>query len=246
MLRRLLELLVLPPTSALVLILAGTALRRRRPKAGRTLQIAGIAWIWLASTPCVGGMLLHSLQGYPALAPNATLQADAIVVLSAGSDHRGAEYGGAVAGPITMQRLRYGAALQRRTGLPLLVSGGRPGTDLPSLGEMMRRAADQEFGLAGTIVEGRSADTRGNARESATILRERGWQRILLVTSAWHMPRSVDCFAREGVQVVAAPTAFRGEVFASWTSFVPHWTGLRDTCMAMHEWAGRLVYAVRD
>ena len=26
------------------------------------------------------------------------------------------------------------------------------------------------------------------------------------------------------------------------TSFLPHWAGLRDTCLALHEWGGRLFY----
>lgn len=246
MLRRLIEALVLPPTSALLLLLVGTALRRRRPRFGRGVQVAGIAWLWLASTPCFGGLLLHSLQSYPALDPRALPNADAIVVLSAGSDTVASEYGGAVIGPITMQRLRYGVWLHRRTGLPLLVSGGRPATGAPSLAAMMQATAQREFGVPVELVEGRSANTRENARFSAELLRGRGSRRVLLVTSAWHMPRSLDCFARAGVDAIAAPTAFRGEVFASWASFVPHWSGLRDTSLALHEWGGRLAYVFLD
>ena len=67
MLRQLFEVLILPPASALALLLAGSALRRWRPRLGRGLQVGAIAWIWLASTPCVGGMMLCSLQSTPAL-----------------------------------------------------------------------------------------------------------------------------------------------------------------------------------
>ena len=246
MLRRLFETLVLPPASVLVLFLIGTALRRRRPRLGRSLQALALAWLWLASTPCVGGLLLHSLQAHPPLPAHAPVPpADAIVVLSAGADRTGAEYGHPVIGPTTLRRLRYAVHLQRRSGLPLLVSGGLAARNTPSLAAMMRDTAEQELGASVTFVEGRSADTRENARFSAELLRLAGLRRILLVTSAWHMPRAVDCFAREGIEVVAAPTAFRGEVFASWTSFVPHWNGLRDTCLALHEWGGRIVYALR-
>jgi len=31
---------------------------------------------------------------------------------------------------------------------------------------------------------------------------------------------------------------------SSWRSFLPHWSGLRDTCLAMHEWGGRVAYAL--
>lgn len=246
MLRRLVEVLFLPPASAILLLLCGALLRRRWPRFGRALQVAGVAWLWIASTPCVGGLLLASLQAYPPLPATGPLpRADAIVVLSAEADCGGAEYGGATVGPMTLQRLRYGAALQRRTGLPLLVSGGSPTIDTPALAAMMRNTAEGDFGVPVRWTEERSADTRENARCSAALLRAADVHTVLLVTSAWHMPRAAASFEREGLAVVAAPTSFRGDVFASWTSFVPHWNGLRDTCLALHEWCGRLVYALR-
>lgn len=245
MLRQLFEVLILPPASALALLLAGSALRRWRPRLGRGLQVAAIAWIWLASTPCVGGMMLCSLQSTPALPTDSPLpRADAIVVLAAGADRVGDEYGQPVIGAVTMQRLRYAAALHRRTGLPMLCSGGVPASGLPSLAAMMKHTAETELGVSVRWVEEQSANTMENLRFSARLLAEAGASRVLLVTSAWHMPRSVAAAERFGLDPVPAPTAFRGEVFASWRSFVPHWSGLRDTCLAMHEWGGRVVYAL--
>lgn len=243
MLRRLVETLMLPPASAIALFLLATLLRRRWPRSGRTLQVVAALWLWAASTPLVGGALLHSLQTAPALPASGALPAaDAIVVLSAEADPHGDEYGGAVAGPMTMQRLRYGAFLQRRTGLPLLLSGGAPGTGLPSLAALMQRAAVQEFGVPVRWLEERSADTRENATFSAELLRRDGVRRILLVTSAWHMPRAVACFQREQFEVTAAPTGYRGPAFDGWSSLVPRWSGLRDTSLALHEFGGRLYY----
>ena len=87
MLRRLFETLILPPASVLVLFLLGTALVRWRRRLGRTLQVTAIAWLLLASMPCVGGLLLHSLQSHPKFDLKAGDQgAEAIVVLSAGAD----------------------------------------------------------------------------------------------------------------------------------------------------------------
>lgn len=243
--RRLLEALLLPPASALLLMLLGTLLRRWRAKLGRALQWLGVAWLWLAATPAFGGALLGTLQPYPPLPSDGALpQADAIVVLSAEGDPVGAEYGGPIAGAMTMQRLRYAAALQRRTGLPLLVSGGVLGRGQPSLAAMMADAASREFGVPVRWREDRSADTFENAAFSAELLKKDGVRRVLLVTSAWHMPRSVACFEAQGLTVVAAPTAFRSptEGAANW---IPHWHGLRDTALALHEWVGRAVYAVR-
>jgi uncharacterized SAM-binding protein YcdF (DUF218 family) len=146
MFRQLFEVLVLPPASAIALFGLAMLVKLRRPGLGRLLAGLAIAWLWLASTPFVGGLLLCSLQRYPALSPTGPLpDAQAIVVLAAGADRVGAEYGRPVIGPMTLRRLRYAAALQRRTGLPMLVSGGRPAADAPSLAEMMARTAAEEL-----------------------------------------------------------------------------------------------------
>lgn len=239
------EALLLPPGSALLLLLLGTALRGRKPRAGRAVQLGGFLWLLSTSTPCFAALLLRSLQTSPPLpAEGALPAAQAIVVLSAESDVHGIEYGSAVAGPMTMQRLRYGAALHRRTGLPLLVSGGAPAAGRPSLAAMMATAAKDEFHVPVRWIEERSANTRENAQFSAELLRRDGIHTILLVTSAWHMPRAAAWFRAQGLDVVPAPTAFRGPAFEDWTSFVPRVTALRDTCHALHEIGGLVAYGI--
>lgn len=245
MIRVLSEILLLPPTSGLLLLLLGAALRTRRPRTGRAILWFAFAWLWLSATPAFGGTLLRLLQSSPALPHDSPLPvAQAIVVLSAESDPDGAEYGGAVAGPMTMQRLRYGAWLQRRTGLPLLVSGGVPASGRPSLAAMMADAARAEFGVDVRWREERSATTRENAAFSAPMLRQGGVRSVFVVTSAWHMPRAKACFAREGLEAIAAPTGFRGPAVEDWTSFVPRAGGLRDTCLALHELGGLVAYSL--
>ncbi|MCA8965394.1 MAG: YdcF family protein, partial [Planctomycetes bacterium] len=164
MTHRVFEILLLPPASLVWLFALGLIFTRRWPRLGRTLRIVAFALLWVTATPLCGGLLLGALQTFPALPPEGVPAGpQAIVVLSAEADRDGPEYGGAVAGPMTMQRLRYGAALQRRTGLPLLVSGGIPARDRPALAELMAGAARGEFGVPVRWVEARSADTWQNA-----------------------------------------------------------------------------------
>ena len=244
--RRLFETLLLPPASSLWLLLLGTLLRRRWPRFGRAMQVFAFVLLWLAATPCVGGLLLGALQTAPPLpATGALPPADAIVVLSAEADD-GPEYGRAVAGATTLLRLRYGVWLQRRTGLPMLTSGGVPALGQPSLAALMATAAEQEFAVPVRWREELSADTRENALRSAELLREAGVRRVLLVTSAWHMPRARACFERQRLEVVPAPTGFRGPAFDGWQSLLPRWSGLRDTCLALHELGGLLAYRLMD
>jgi uncharacterized SAM-binding protein YcdF (DUF218 family) len=129
--------------------------------------------------------------------------------------------------------------------LPLLASGGIPRHGLPSLAAMMARAAKAEFGVAVRWQEDKSADTRENASFSATLLKADGVRTVLLVTSAWHLPRAVACFEAEGLRVVPAPTGFRAPPGDRVTDWLPHWHGLRDSGLALHEWVGRLVYWAR-
>ncbi|MGB3966292.1 MAG: YdcF family protein, partial [Planctomycetota bacterium] len=102
MLRRSLETLFLPPASVLLLFLLGALLARKWRRPGRTLQVLAGLWLWLAATPAFAGVLLGSLQSFPALPATGSLPAaEAIVVLSAESDPVGAEFGGPVAGAMT-------------------------------------------------------------------------------------------------------------------------------------------------
>jgi uncharacterized SAM-binding protein YcdF (DUF218 family) len=240
MLLRALEVLCQPPAAVLALCCAAWLLRGRRPRTARALLAIGVAWLWLFSTPVFAAVLLRSLEHTPPLPSDGPLPtASAIVVLSAEADPVGAEYGRAVIGPMTMQRLRYGIELHRRTGLPLLVSGGHPTTDTESLAAMMATAAEREFLVPVRWREQRSSNTRENALFSAAILRDAGVGRVLLVSSAFHLPRASACFERAGLEVVPAPTGFaaaRGDEFVHW---LPQWRGLRDCSLALHEWLGR-------
>jgi uncharacterized SAM-binding protein YcdF (DUF218 family) len=193
-------------------------------------------------------MALWSLQSHPALPPEGTSEplpggAGAVVVISAGWNPTGPEYGGATVGALTLERLRYGASLSRRTGLPVLVSGGVPQRGHPPLAEMMRDAL-RDLGVEARWVEGRSGDTRGNARESAVLLRADGVERIFLVTHAWHMPRAVAAFRSAGLDVIPAPTAFRIRPRLRLRSFWPSARALREGHWALHEWLGRAWYAL--
>lgn len=244
--RRILETLVLPPASALLLLLIGLLLLRRRPRPGRALLWCGLLWLWLAATPLCGGLLLATLQTAPPLPAEGPLPAaEAIVVLSAEADAIGVEYGAPVIGPMTMERVRYAAFLARRTGLPVLTSGGIPRRGVPALAVLMADALEQEFQVPVRWREARSADTWQNAAFSAALLHEAGVRRVLLVSSAFHLPRAAASFSAHGLDVVSAPTAFAALRIDGLASFVPSWQGLRSTCLSLHEWIGRLVYAFR-
>ena len=234
---------MLPPLNGTALVLLGLALRRWMPRVGSLFAWAGALLLLVLSLPVTGGTLMATLQHDAALPAEGPLPAaEAIVVVSAESDTAGAEFGGPTVGRFTLQRVRYAAALHRRTGLPVLTSGGIPARDVEPIAESMARTMEQELGATVRWRENRSADTWENARFSADLLREAGVRRILLVTHAFHMPRALHCFRAQGLEVVAAPTAFRGPAWEDLRSLKPSWSGMRDSSLALHEHLGMLWY----
>jgi uncharacterized SAM-binding protein YcdF (DUF218 family) len=250
-----LQSLIFPPGILLLLLLLGVALLRFRPLLARLLLWSSLVLGYLLSTYSVAGFMLQQLQHYPALKPEQIRaqvkqsQIQAIVVLSA-DRYRGApEYGHDTVGSATLERTRYGAYLQRQTGLPLLVSGGHVlDSKGASLAAVMAESLQHDFGVKEVWLEERSRTTAENAIYSQQLLQQEGIDTVLLVTHAYHMPRAVAIFEKSGLKVIAAPTLLVVEsesdapAFMSW---LPSAGALQLSAMALHEWLGRLWYWIR-
>lgn len=242
--------LILPPAGNLLMMLTGWMLVRvgwRRT--GRVLAWFGGASLLLLTLPICGNGLLQMLERYPALPAQGVLPDGprAIVVLGMGRYAGAPEYGGDTVSRGGLERIRYAAALQRRTGLPLLASGGSFGPAEPSEAELMASVLNNEFGVPVRWLETTSRNTEENARQSRVLLNAAGISRVYLVTHAWHMPRAMEAFARAGLAPVAAPMGFGapgGAVFGA-TSLVPDAGALRNSAYALHELLGRTWYRLR-
>jgi len=245
----LLKAVILPPASVLIAVLivqvflGGT-------RAGRRGVTAGLVLLYLLSTPLVGDAALSALEVFPLLPAEGPLPqgAQAIVILSAESLMM-AEYSAPSPGAMTLERLRYGAHLQRRTGLPILVTGGIPAGRPTSLGSVMRQSLLEDFHVPVAWVEDQAQDTRQNALRSASILKAEGITRIFLVTHAWHMPRAKLAFERAGMTVICAPTAFiKGAVSLKpgggigIRDVLPSAKALQSSYFAFHEMLGLAFY----
>ena len=149
--------------------------------------------------------------------------------------------------PGTLERLVQGAWVARVTRLPVLVSGGvsRPG--MSSEAALMKRVLEDSLNTPVRWVEGASADTAGNARLSAELLKDAGITRIVLVTEAYHMPRAQASFERAGLSVLPAPCCFAGSPidFGS-LQLLPTGGASYLSYRAGHELLGRLWYELRD
>lgn len=239
---------LLPPLSLLILLALGMFLLHRRPKLAKMLIMAALCLLWIASTPYFAEGALHLLEARTAPLdinrPDSQPQAaDAIVILGGGTYFHAPEYAGQdTVGNLTLVRLRYGAKLQRETGKPLLVTGGKPLGNSLSEAQQMRIALEQDFHVPVRWTEQESDNTYANARFSSRILQQAGIHRIYLVTHAWHMPRAAEIFRHAGLEVVEAPTAFTTRYRTDLLAFLPRSESLQDSRIFLHEVIGLLWY----
>ncbi len=246
--------IILPPAGLILLLLAIILMVKSRPRLASPLLWCYLGLLYALSIPYVASYLLVSLQWYPPVQPEHLTQDDgAIVVLSAGSYRDGPEYQelgahvteGDRPGPLTLQRLYYAAYLARRTNLPILTSGGSaPIGPERSIAYLMKRSLEEEFHVPVRWIETKSRDTFQNAQYSYKILKEAGVEKILLVTHAWHMPRSVIAFEAVGFEVTPAPTRFVFPPDPKLSDFFPSIQALVASYYGLHEWVGLSWYWV--
>lgn len=245
-LTNLISAFLLPPLNLLLVGAAGLLLWHKRPRLAQTLIAVSLALLWLCSTPFVAESALHLLEGAPKALDTRTEQADAIVVLGGGTYFHAPEYGTDTVSDSALVRLRYAARLQRETGKPILVTGGKPlGNDL-SEAQQMKSVLENEFKVPVRWTEDASDNTLENARYSYQLLHKSGIKRIYLVTHAWHMPRSAMVFRRAGFEVVPAPTAWTTRYKVDLLDFIPRAEAIRGSRIFMHELIGLLWYRLKS
>jgi uncharacterized SAM-binding protein YcdF (DUF218 family) len=134
--------------------------------------------------------------------------------------------------------------LRQHPHLKLVFSGGEgrlltTGTTEAALAQAFYTA--QGVDMARVTMEGGSRTTRENAQQVAHVLGQRCQEPWLLVTSAWHMPRSMAEFEAVGCNVTAYPVDFRTSLSTSLTEYsLAH--SLVSWQTALHEWLGLWVY----
>ncbi len=159
--------LAMPPTGFVTLIIIGLLLRGRWHRFGRRLALAATIGLLLLSLPIVSHTALVALETGLPTTPAAEHPPQAIIVLGAEVIRDRHEPLGTRPGLLTLDRLRAAAALQRRTGLPILVTGGT--TQSEHRGRRPRHGPQpaRRFQDAGALGRGPIRATPGKTRCSA-------------------------------------------------------------------------------
>lgn len=243
-LKKALTALVLPPTGPLLVAIAGLAIQRTRPKLGRALTWTGVLGLVLLSLPIVSYALQRAVQSSPALDLAHAPRAQAIVILGGGVRRRAPEYGGDTLGRLTLERVRYGARVARKTGLPVLVAGGVVYGGAPEA-QLMAKALENEFGIKVRWVEARSRNTHENAVNSAATLSAARVHRVILVAHSFDMRRAKAEFEVSGLSVIPAPTGLPRASFDSPLELLPSVSALQSSYYALYELLANAVRAMR-
>jgi uncharacterized SAM-binding protein YcdF (DUF218 family) len=213
------------------------AIRYRRTGLG--LALASLCLLLLLALPAVAKTLIVSLeQGLP-LTPPPDAPPGAIVILSGDVGRSDPPFPALDVGHLTLERIRAGVAVHRRTELPILVTGGRLPRDALPIGALMARLLADDLGIAVRWTETESQDTWENAALSAAMLRADGIRSVYLVTHAWHMRRAIMAFEHFGMTVTAAPVRMDRMPEAAAHEFIP------TSYYGLHEWIGCAYYALR-
>ncbi len=234
---------LMPPLSFLVVLVIGIILLYRGHKFAKPIIVAASALLWITSTPYFAEGGLHLLEAQTTALHTAKQNADAIVILGGGTYFRAPEYNqqDTISGA-TLIRLRYGAKLHRETGMPILVTGGRPVGNQLSEAQQMKATLEQEFQIPVRWTEDNSDNTFENALNSFKTLQNQGIQKIYLVTHAWHMPRSSKVFRNAGFDVIEAPTSFTTRYQINALAFLPNAASLHGSKLFFHEIVGSIWY----
>ncbi len=252
LLSKLLPLFVYPLGFSCLLLSAALLVGRKRPRLATAATALALAVLLVGGNRSIALELARSLEWRNI--PAAALQpAEAIVVLGGGLEpalppRRWVE----LREPGT--RILYAAKLYREGKAPLvIVSGGaaRPGAppEAANMAEILKFAGVPESAI---VQETNSLNTYENALNVRTILASRGIHRILLVTSAIHMPRALLVFEHQGIEVLPAPADFiataqgleesNHSLEAIAINLVPDAVSMEWSSRAIKEYVGLAVY----
>tara|TARA_A100001037_G_scaffold153043_1_gene138135 strand:+ start:139 stop:891 length:753 start_codon:yes stop_codon:yes gene_type:complete len=235
--------LSLPPANLVLVMLVGLLLRRRAKRVGTAITVAAAVSLYLLSTSFFATRLVYDLETEIAGLPGAVADdPQAIVVLSAGYSYTGLDKEQVNDDAMTLERLRKGAQLHRKTGLPILVTGGGVAEVPVPVGTLMARTLRTDFGIDPKWVETQSTTTYENAEFSARILRNHAISTVYLVSQAWHLPRATAAFQAAGLSAIPAPSSTSRLAPADIRTFIPSAKALQASYHVFHEWLGLVWY----
>jgi uncharacterized SAM-binding protein YcdF (DUF218 family) len=214
---------------------------------GRKLMVASVVLLAICGFSPLGKLMLYPLESRFPPWDAARGGPDGIVVLGGSIEAElSAAHGIAVTSGGADRLIAAAALANRYPNTRIIYSGGssklisddaREADYATALFESLAVSGDR------LTMERRSRNTQENAEFSKALAAPKSRERWLLVTSAYHMPRSIGLFRKAGFNVEAYPVDWRvGERADLVTFSTIALDGLGRTDVAMREWMGLVAY----
>lgn len=242
-LSKLLDLLISPLTWVVILgVLAvpWTRRRARRWKRRRNLGVAALALLLFFSLEPVSNAILYSMEHDAPSTYRADVTYDAIILLGGMTDEDVTKESGQPAYNDNVERVLMTHRLLRDGKARFVVPSGGS-NEAVIMGEQLR-----DWGIEADriVVEDRARNTRENAIYSAEIVKQRGWKKVLVVTSAFHMKRSIECFNAVDLDFDTYAVDYRAtQRPRTWLQPRAHFFAVSSAMM--RELFGRFIYRVQ-
>jgi uncharacterized SAM-binding protein YcdF (DUF218 family) len=223
----------------------------RKRRSGLVMLWSGLIMLGMLGFQSVPDALLRQLETrYPVPTATVVNQHVGVIVLGGAISHSSSftAHGQVPLGESAERMTVPVALLRQHPKLQLIFSGGEGRLLKTGITESeIAKVFYQQQGLDMNRVrlETNSRTTRENAQQVATLLKNNCKGPWLLVTSAWHMPRSMaefePRFEAMGCKITPYPVDFRTGESTPWTEYsVAH--SLLRWQTALHEWLGLLAY----
>lgn len=229
-------LLLLPPTSILALMFLGFLLLRSHRLLGRLLITAAFLLLYSLSISPVSDALIAPLEADYRPLDVKSVQADVIVVLGGGAVDLSALGLESRPNDGSLERTVAAVKLYRSLHIPIVITGGAGDPARPQLSDaapMARVALDLGVPKKDIIVDNASFNTQASARNMKAAF---AGKRMILVTSAYHLKRSMALFQKQGLEVIPYPSGFlSGQRDRSFHAAIPRLEFLNTSTAALSE-----------
>jgi uncharacterized SAM-binding protein YcdF (DUF218 family) len=220
----------------------------RKPRIAKTCIALAVLLILILGTYPVPQMMMRFLETrYKTVSPPPHV--DAVVVLAGMvilplSNSDNIEFNDSA------ERIHAGIRLMKRGYAEKLIISGGSG-DLFDQEKSEARLLKQfaiDFGIPeeNILIEPNSRNTYENAFNTRALLEKHGISRIILVTTASHLPRAVRCFKKLGMQPIPYGVDYHSRANPSYDMFtiIPKVGALEYASAAIHEYVGLLIYTL--
>ena len=239
---------IIPPGGIITLLLILNIFMYVKKIRCKYLLSVIIAIFYLLTTPLVAFYLTKPLENaYPSytIEEIKAQKPDAIIMLGGGAINNVMDIDGEdglVSGSVANRMITV-MRLQKELHIPVILSGGKVYEDTG-------READIEYRIFKGMgieenklfLENQSRNTVENARFSKVIIEEKAFTKPVLITSAFHLPRSAMIFEREGIKTIPVATDYQlsGKIKFNIFSLSPGINSLYISCTSIREYLGIL------